>query len=55
MEITATQKQKINEIGKKYDLRLAVLHGSFANGKARDVLGFHIIHPKNLFMNFRII
>ena len=33
MRITTDQKQKIKEIGGKYNLKLILLHGSFATGK----------------------
>ena len=57
MEIIETKKkQKIEEIGKKYNLKLILLHGSYASGKARDdsdidiaVLGYKNIPYKNVF------
>ena len=36
MEFTDSQKQKIEEIGKKYGLKLLLLHGSVARGQARS-------------------
>ncbi|MCD6093258.1 MAG: nucleotidyltransferase domain-containing protein [Candidatus Omnitrophica bacterium] len=35
MTLTSSQKQKIQEIGKKYDLKLIILHSSYASGKIR--------------------
>ncbi len=36
MKITKKQQEKINKIGKKYNLKLAVIYGSFAKGKNRQ-------------------
>ncbi len=36
MFITDEQKQKIEEIGKKYNLKLILLYGSYAEGKNQD-------------------
>lgn len=36
MRLDKEQKQKIEEVGKKYDLKFILLHGSYADGKARD-------------------
>lgn len=33
MNLTKEQKRKIEEIGKKFNLKLILLHGSFASGK----------------------
>ncbi|MBU4141393.1 nucleotidyltransferase domain-containing protein [Patescibacteria group bacterium] len=33
MNLTREQKRKIKEIGKKFNLKLILLHGSFASGK----------------------
>jgi len=33
MELTKKQKTKIDDIGKKYNLKLLLLHGSYATGK----------------------
>ena len=33
MNLTREQKRKIEEIGKKFNLKLILLHGSFASGK----------------------
>lgn len=35
MFITKEQKQKIEEIGRKYNLKLILLHGSYATGKIK--------------------
>lgn len=34
MEITKDQKKKIKAVGKKHDLKLVILHGSYARNKA---------------------
>ena len=36
MFLTKEQKQKINQIGRKYSLRLILLYGSFARGETHD-------------------
>ncbi len=36
MELTAKQKRKIKEIGKKFNLKLMILHGSYAKGNYRE-------------------
>lgn len=33
MKLTETQKQRVQGIGKKHDLKLILLHGSYATGK----------------------
>jgi predicted nucleotidyltransferase len=35
MKLTELEKQEIKKIGKKYNLKLIILHGSYATGKAR--------------------
>lgn len=35
MEVTGEEKLKLEKIGKKYDLRFIVLHGSYAKGTPR--------------------
>lgn len=35
LKITAKQQKQINKIGKKYNLKLAVIHGSYAKDRAR--------------------
>jgi predicted nucleotidyltransferase len=35
MKLTEEQKIKINEIGKKYNLKLILLHGSYASGRQK--------------------
>jgi predicted nucleotidyltransferase len=35
MKLTKLEKQEIKKIGKKYNLKLIILHGSYATGKAR--------------------
>lgn len=35
MDLTQSQKQKIEEVGKAHNLKLILLHGSYVNGKAR--------------------
>lgn len=35
MEIAAEQQAQLNQIGPKYDLKLLLLHGSYATGKQR--------------------
>jgi len=35
MELTKEQQNKIDEIGRKYNLKLILLHGSYATGKQR--------------------
>lgn len=34
LAITKTQKQKLHDLGKIYDLRFIILHGSYATGTA---------------------
>jgi len=36
MFLTKEQKQKINQIGRKYNLKLILLYGSFARGETRS-------------------
>jgi len=36
MKLTQLQKQKIIKIGKRYNLKLIILHGSYATDKARQ-------------------
>lgn len=36
MKISDSQKQKIKEIGKKFNLKLMLVYGSYANGKHRE-------------------
>lgn len=35
MRLTETEKHKIQEIGRKYGLKLIILHGSYATGRVR--------------------
>jgi len=35
MKLTKLEKQEIKKIGKKYNLKLIILHGSYATGKAK--------------------
>ena len=35
LNLTEVQKKKIKEVGEKYDLKLLLLHGSYATGKER--------------------
>jgi len=35
MKITSQQKKQLQKVGKKYKLKLVLLHGSYATGKAR--------------------
>jgi len=55
MIIAKAQKQKIKKIGKKYSLKLILLHGSYATGKIKSgsdldiaVLGRKLIEFKTL-------
>lgn len=36
MKLTKVQKEKIQEIGKKYKLKLMLLHGSYATGRQKE-------------------
>ena len=35
MELTKEQKNEIKKIGDKFNLKLMIIHGSYATGKAR--------------------
>ena len=35
MKLTKREKQKINKVGRKYNLKLILLHGSYVTGKAK--------------------
>lgn len=55
MTLTSSQKQKIQQIGEKYNLKLILLHGSYASGQSRKgsdldiaVLGKEAIEFKTL-------
>lgn len=55
MTLTPVQKQKLQQIGKKYNLKLILLHGSYARERARKgsdldvaVLGNKVIEFKTL-------
>lgn len=36
MRITKQQKQRIDKVGKKYDLRFMIIHGSYARGEEKS-------------------
>jgi len=44
MELTENQKLKIDYIGKKYNLKLLLLHGSYAAGRQKNVSDIDIAY-----------
>ena len=49
MKLTKLEKQKINKVGRKYNLKLILLHGSYVKCKARpgSIILWLIITPDN--------
>lgn len=52
LEVTRLQKQKLREIGKKYNLRFIILHGSYAKNSSRKGSDLDIAILSKSFLTF---
>lgn len=55
IRITKKQQDQINKIGKKYDLKLAVIYGSFAKDKNRQTSDLDIAVLGEEELNFKTV